>query len=185
MAIYEEVGPGSANWCLCPWDTYWSHSVGFIHVSGVLVGLAGNPDYVGDVARRTCMWSLWLGGFRAIELLTPCLSAPEDVIKETGSGNCQSLRLRAWKLGVITSIIFRQAEQSESQPRFRVAGKGCRSIFQWEAGWRIYDIFNFLDFPVPITWHVYWVCLNFCWHWSPLKSQLHLFLFWTIAIASI
>ena len=73
--------------------------MGFIHVSGILVGLTGNPDYVGDDARRTCMWSLWLGGFRGIKLLTPCLSAPEDVIKETGSGNCQSLRVRAWKLG--------------------------------------------------------------------------------------
>ena len=91
---------GSTN-CLCSWDTYWSHSVGFgfIHISGVLLGLAGNLDYVGDYARRTCMWSLWLGGFRGTKLLTSCLRAPEDVIRETGSGNCRSLRVRAWKLG--------------------------------------------------------------------------------------
>lgn len=53
------------------------------------------------------IWEILLGGpvcglsglAVSGSFLTPYLSVPEDVIKETGSRNCRSLRVRAWKLG--------------------------------------------------------------------------------------
>lgn len=118
------------------------------------MGLAGNPDYMGDIARRTCMWSLWLGGFRGFS----------DPVSQCPRGCDQ--RDRKWKLPVskgesleagVSSLLLYSAEQSSQRanpdsglqgrdpdPAFsgRQVGESMTSFIFWTSPYPSHGVFT-------------------------------------------